>query len=156
MKKIIIPCALVAVLALPAFSEDVKPLTQEQIEQILDEAEKDGFKVRPDRVDGRGSGTDNPMVIRPDKIDMFSDTEVYCNDTERLGTGPTIIPLDKKGAPDPDQLPEHCTLKHKLVARQKIPEAPQPVLDNVPKPEVREQMKTLSNTDTVDEPAPVE
>ena len=153
MKKLILVCTLAAPFALSAVGEDdVKPLTQQQIDQILDQAERDGFKVRSDSSNAFDTRVDDPMVIRPDRFDMFSDTEVFCNETEKLGAGPTIIPLDEQGAPDAAQLPEHCSLKHNTVARD-LPGVERRTIRAVPTPVPEEKMKTLSEADTVDEPA---
>ena len=138
MKKIILTCALAANFALLAAAEDVKPLTQKQIDQILEQAEKNGDLSQSDP-------KARMVIITPNNVDMFSDTDVFCSDAAKLDDGPTLIPLNDRGQPDADQLPEHCTLKHKLVARDNGSEERITVRSATP------AQPTFS--DTVDEPA---
>ena len=138
MKNLIIAFSIALMVCVPAKSEDVKPLTQEQIDQILEQAEKNGDLSQSDP-------KARMVIITPNNVDMFSDTDVFCSDAAKLGDGPTLIPLNDRGQPDADQLPEHCTLKHKLVARDNGSEERITVRSATP------AQPTFS--DTVDEPA---
>lgn len=100
-----------------SFAEDVKELTPEQIEQILEEARKNGFGAeRPNII---ALDVENPMLITTDGFEKLSDSGVWCTQSDTHGDViSTDIPLTDAGEIDQDSLPDNCSVMHKLVARE--------------------------------------
>ena len=161
MKKLIIAAAALSI-TVPAVAEDTgdgsRILSQEEIEELLDEAREEGYVVRAIDVKEVQSdfGIDSDMVIDPSgEFDLFADAEVHCSESELPGIELGDLPTDKYGKIDPSGLPEDCAILHKLVARLRNQPSPQ-ILRQVP-PEITDNgIKNLSEADTLDEPSPGE
>ena len=155
MKKFLI-IAAAAMFCFPAMADkqfEERVLTEDEIRELLDQAEGDGVFTRHTVIEGLAGGVDPGIVIAPDQFDMFSDTSVLCAQPEKFGAAPSTLPLGDTGEVDASLLPEHCSLMHKLVARKNLGTQTRRIRRVQPGEDVVDQLKPLSEADVVDEPA---